>query len=226
MRWTFIKTKKLPQNRLMQLLDSHKIDLVLDVGANIGQYSKSLRKGGYKGRIVSFEPTSAAHASITNTSIQDPKWQVAPQQAIGDMDGHVDINVSSDSDMSSILDLEESTVDTLPGSLVSEVENVPIFKLSSIFETYKNAANKTFLKVDTQGFEWQVLQGAEDILPQISGIQLELSLLPMYKGEQTFEKITGWLNERNFEPHLIIPGYFSRKLNRQMQVDIIFFRKP
>ena len=56
-------------------LELHGITVVLDVGANEGQYGVQLRRSGYGGRIVSFEPGSEAHASVTACAAADEKWQ-------------------------------------------------------------------------------------------------------------------------------------------------------
>jgi FkbM family methyltransferase len=194
------------------------------VGANVGQYAKQLRGLGYQQRILSFEPTSSAYLELQREVSNDALWQLAPRMAIGAERGEVEINVSSDSDMSSILELEAETLTALPGSVVSGKERVPLETLDAVFTEFAGEANAPFLKVDTQGFEWPVLLGAEKVLSKFKGVQLELSLFPLYKGEKTFEEIGLWLRSKGFDPHLVIPGYFSRKLNRQMQIDIVFFK--
>ncbi|MFY7886822.1 MAG: FkbM family methyltransferase, partial [Dolichospermum sp.] len=69
--------------KMQRLLAYHNIDLVFDVGANIGQYAKLLRELGYSGRIVSFEPLSSAYSQLKAVSEKDPLWEIAPQTAIG-----------------------------------------------------------------------------------------------------------------------------------------------
>lgn len=67
----------------MRALEYLRVDLVLDVGANAGQYSQSLREHGDKGRIVSFDPLSITHAILANAAVGDARWEIAPRTAVG-----------------------------------------------------------------------------------------------------------------------------------------------
>lgn len=213
------------QEKLKALLEHHNIDCVFDIGANQGQYSQSLRRAGYNNTIISFEPLSSMHVILDSLSKADSNWHIHERTCVGDTVGEVEINVSNNSDMSSILAIEEETLTALPKSNYVGKEKVAITTVSEIFPTYENQYENIFMKVDTQGFEWEVLQGAKDILPKLTGIQLELSLFSLYENEKTFEDITSWLKKHGFDPILVIPGYFSKKLMKQLQIDIIFLRR-
>lgn len=65
--------------RLFRLLDFHKIDTILDVGANDGGYWKKLRQGGYVGAILFFEPLAEAHAELMQAASSEAAWKVAPR---------------------------------------------------------------------------------------------------------------------------------------------------
>jgi Methyltransferase FkbM domain len=84
----------------------------------------------------------------------------------------------------------------------------------------------TFLKVDTQGFEAEVLAGARELLPRLQGIQLEISLVRCYEGERDFRELIDDLERAGFSPWLFLPGYFEPKLARQLQLDGVFMRSP
>ena len=58
----------------------------------------------------------------------------------------------------------------------------------------------------------------------VHGLQLELSLIPLYEGEATCLKVLRRVHDLGFEPHLILPGYFSKRLGHQLQIDGVFFR--
>ena len=90
------KKAKIPSTRLVALLDHHRINTVFDVGANVGQYGKRLRSSGYKGRIISFEPLTAAHAELSRAAAGDPFWEVAPPMAIGDAEGATSESATSE----------------------------------------------------------------------------------------------------------------------------------
>ncbi|MCB1529499.1 MAG: FkbM family methyltransferase [Rhodospirillales bacterium] len=212
--------------RLAALLDHHKIDTVLDIGANLGQYATRLRQSGFTGRIVSFEPLRKNHSVLQSISTHDPKWDIAAPMAVGEENGQIEINVSQNHEMSSILPLEANTLTALPKSKYIGTEKVSIQTLDSLLDEYTDEKEKLFIKADTQGYEFSVLKGAAESIKKnkISGWQLELSLLPLYGGEPTAEALMKWLKDRCFEPHFVLPGYFSKKLMRQLQIDIVFFK--
>lgn len=223
---SFKKKPKLKTNseKLVALLAHHGINLVLDVGANEGQYARDIISHGYNGDIISFEPLEHVYTSLQKNAERCESWQVAPMMAIGAESGQTEINVSKRSDMSSILDIKPSTLEALSNSEYTQTNTVNVKSFDDIADEYLTSSSEPFLKVDTQGFEMNVLRGAENSLKRLKGIQLELSLLPLYEGESLFHEITPWLYERGFESHFVIPGYFSKKLMRQMQVDVVYFK--
>ena len=218
------KMKKTPEGKLVRILSDFAVDLILDVGANVGQTHDKLRAAGYKGRMVSFEPVPSAHAALVAKAKNDPHWQIAPRTAIGREPGDVIINVSQSTDMSSILQPKDVLLETLPKTEVAEQVNTPVTTLDAVWETYCPPTSRVFLKVDTQGFERQVLDGAKASLDKILGVQLELSLLPLYDGEETYLSYLNDLHAWGFEPFMIWENYFSRTHGRQMQMDVAFMR--
>lgn len=210
--------------RLVGLLRAHGIDHVLDVGANLGQYAGSLRQAGYVGKITSFEPVAETHRALAGLARADANWAVAPQMALGAHAGQVTMHVSNRSDMSSVMTIEAATLEAIPRAFETATEDVPLNRLDAVFDHFVDPADTVFLKLDTQGSEFSILQGAEAILPRIVGLQIELSLFALYKGEATYLEVIRLVEDRGFAAHLFLPGYFSRKLNRQLQMDGIFFR--
>ena len=219
------KKAKSPNAQLAAVLTHHRIDTVLDVGANVGQYGQRLRDWGYEGRIISFEPLSSAHAKLLTQSAPDSRWTVAPRMAIGDSDGEIDIQVSAESDMSSILPQSDLMRDISPSSKIETTERVPIHRLDSVAKDHVNAEDRVLLKIDTQGFEPQVLDGSEVLLPTLAAVQLEMSLLPIYQGEQDYLTMIRRLETAGFVLGLVLPGYFERKLGRMLEIDGVFLRK-
>src|SRR6185295_6306582 len=125
-----------PGAQLQRILQTLRVSLVLDVGANEGQYARSLRDWGYTGRIVSFEPLSAAHAKLVETSRNDAAWEVAGQTAIGDTDGQIEIHVAANSASSSILEMLPAHQRAAPDSGYVATETVPIARLDRAAEAY------------------------------------------------------------------------------------------
>jgi FkbM family methyltransferase len=213
-----------PLGRLMQTLRHFNIDLVLDIGANEGQFARELRAGGYSGRIVSFEPLSSAHARLLQASASDKAWHVQPRCAVGDRVGEIELNISGNSVSSSILPMLSLHRDAAPQSTYQGRESTPLVTLDSIASSYLNGAQTIFLKVDTQGYEWQVLDGARDILPRVSGIQIELSLVPLYEGQRLWRDHIHRLEADGFELWALTPEFIDPSTGRTLQWDGLFFR--
>ncbi len=210
--------------QLLATLRHFEVDAVLDVGANVGQYARGLRRAGYAGPILSFEPLPEVHAALVKAAHDDPAWRVAPPMALGAADGEVTIARSAESDMSSILPQSRLLREISPSSAVRETLRVPLRRLDSLAEI-DSAWRRMFLKIDVQGYEPRVLEGAEGLWPRIVGVQLEMALVPLYDGEQEFRAVIAAMEARGFALHLLIPGYFERKLGRQLQVDGVFYRR-
>ncbi len=211
--------------RIAGLLRRHRVSLVLDVGANVGQYARALRAGGYDGRIVSFEPVAASHAALVRAAEGDPRWTVAERVALGSESGTGTIHVSNRSDMSSLLPIAEATLAALPKAYTVGEESVPLARLDDLFGRHAGEGDRAFLKIDTQGFEYPVLEGARESLRRLVGVQVELSLAPNYEGERSYLDVLGLLDRAGFEPHLVLPGYYSRARDRQLQIDAVLFRR-
>jgi len=212
--------------RMQCILHHHEIDLILDVGANVGQYANYLREIGYAGKIISFEPLSSAHEQLIAVSRKDPLWEIAPRAAIGDRDGEITINISKNSVSSSVLPMLALHKSSASESEYCASETVKVFKLDTIAPAYINKnSQSTYLKIDVQGLEKQVLEGASQILRFIKGIQLELSLVPLYEGETLFRDMLDNLDKLGYELYAVIPGFTDMKNGRLLQLDGIFFRK-
>ena len=213
-----------PENSLLRrslLFSHHNLKTVLDVGANVGQYAMSLRANGYNEKIISIEPVSSAFVELESNSSTDPKWDVY-NFALGDKTGVGSINVTNDSVRSSILRPTGATV----ASQVKKIEEIQIFKLDDFIEHHVEERD-LLLKLDAQGFEQNILNGAEKSLKRaISGIQLELSMGKdlQYVGEKSFIELSRFLIDLGFHAQYVEPGYFDQETGVMYQFDMIFFR--
>lgn len=213
-----------PPSPIISSMRKFEIDLVLDVGANKGQFASEIRQCGYTGRIVSFEPLSQAHSELLQASAGDPMWEAYPRCALGDHDGEVEINIAGNSESSSILPMLEAHRSAAPESAYQGKETVPIKTLDAVAGQYLKGARAAFLKIDTQGFEWQVLDGARKALPHIKGILVELSLVPLYEGQHLWSEVIERLETEGFTLWAFKPVFYDRATGRTLQVDGIFYR--
>ncbi len=209
------------------MLAEHHIDTVLDVGANEGHYARFLREVGFRGRILSFEPGAAAYERLQRSAKGDALWTVASRAALGNREGEVRLNVSSNDGLSSsVLPMLESHRRAAPSAIYVESEVVPVTRLDRATGGLLSGTERIFLKVDVQGFEMEVLEGATGLLPRIVGAQLELSLVPLYQGQALFHALMDFMVRQGFEIWGIIPGLVDNSSGRLVQTDGIFFRQP
>jgi len=213
-----------PAFQLLKALNRFEVDLVLDVGANAGQFASELRLVGYRGNLVSFEPLSAAHKALSEVAGRDPKWRVHPRGAIGDYDGEIEINISGNSVSSSVLPMTELCSSAAKGSAYMGIESTPLRRLDSVAPEYLAKSRRPFLKIDTQGFEWQVLDGARETLPHVQGVHCELSLVTLYDGQHLWEEMIERLRQEGFTLWSIQKGFTDPRDGRTLQVDASFFR--
>jgi FkbM family methyltransferase len=211
--------------RIKAMLEWHRVNLVFDVGANVGQFGLYLREAGYKGRIVSFEPLSCAREQLISVCKKDPLWEVAPRMALGSNDGEIDIHVAKNLVSSSLLEMHDTHLIVAPESRFVGIERVPLRKLDSVAQDYLHEDSVVFLKIDTQGYEEHVLQGSNVLIDRLVGFEIELSLVPLYKEQSLFKDMIDKILSMGFDIWSIIPGFTNPQSARMLQVDVVFFRR-
>jgi len=210
--------------QIVSSLKRFNIDLVFDVGANEGQFASDIRGGGYTGNIISFEPILEAHNSLKDASRDDDKWFVHSRCALGDHVGEVNINIAGNSASSSLLSMHENHLLAAPHTAYIGKQSVPLLTLDSIAQGYLMECKNPFLKIDTQGYEWKVLDGAENILPSIRGVLVELSLIRLYEGQHLWEDVIVRMKEAGFTVWALQQGFTDPRDGRSLQMDGVFFR--
>jgi FkbM family methyltransferase len=212
-----------PDARRSRVIEAAGVNLVLDVGANAGQYARHLRQTGYRGRIVSFEPLSEAFGALAAAADGDPRWETR-RVAVGNQAGVVEMNVAGDLQSSSVLPMEGTFVPGAPGSGYVATEEVPVVRLDDLEAELRSDGDRVLLKLDVQGFEEQALAGATELLRETSVVEVEMSLVPLYTGQALFRDVIERLETAGFELWGITPGYADPKSGRVLQVDGLFVR--
>jgi FkbM family methyltransferase len=198
---------------------------VLDVGANIGQYGRMLRGIGYRGQIISFEPLSDAHKKLTVRASTDRNWIVAPRAALGSAKGSIEINVAANSVSSSVLSMKDAHLAAARKSRYVATESVALERLDDLLPALFSGAGPIFLKMDTQGYEEQVLKGAEGILSRVVAMQMEISLIPLYEGAPTLVHIVSAMGDLGYHLFHVVPGFRDVATGQLLQLDGIFVRQ-
>jgi FkbM family methyltransferase len=202
-----------------------EVDLVLDVGANRGQFARELIRAGYEGRIVSFEPLSDAYRDLVDVSRNEPRWKVAERCAVGHRSETAILHVAGNSESSSVLPMLPSHYTAAPASRYIRSDMIMMRRLDDIAATDAESAHHPFLKLDIQGFEHRAIEGAAGILDRIAGVQVELDLTPLYEGGLLIEDMIARLRELGFSLYRLVPGFADQRSGRMLQVDGIFFRE-
>ena len=204
---------------LTDFIEDRKIDVVIDVGANVGQFGESLRSEGYCGKIVSFEPVKSAFQVLSKKAAADGNWEIH-QCGLGATSGSAIIHVSELSVCSSILDLT-SAAEFLDGRMaVDHTEKVAISTLDELAATLNG---NILLKIDTQGFEKQVLEGGQQTIPRVKGILMELPIVHLYEGVWQFHEALKFMSDIGFVPAQIQPvGFHSKDNASAVEFDCLF----
>jgi FkbM family methyltransferase len=179
------------------------VDVVVDVGANAGQYGEQLRAAGYRGRLVSLEPVTEAYEQLRRRASADGAWE-ALQVAASDADGELTLNLTDDSRSSSVLARNERFADK-PGWAPRESRPVPARRLEGMADELLRPGERAFLKIDVQGYERQVLDGAGAALGRFGAIELELSVTALYEGQPSLAEMLPLLSDRGFRPVSLEP---------------------
>ena len=222
---SFANTAATGRNILQALFQNREFDFVLDVGANSGQYGLLVRRCGYRGPIVSFEPLTAAHAKLMDCAAGDRRWTVAERAALGARAARTAINVAENSVSSSLFRMNDRHIVAAPDSAFVGTEEVDVVALDDCIERYVGAAIGGLLKVDTQGYEMEVLRGAHrSLIDKIDAVQTELSLVELYAGQPLMLDVCNHLKQYNFSLRDVIPGLKDAASGRLLQLDGIFIK--
>lgn len=213
-----------PALRLVQELARRDIHLILDIGANDGGYASEIYRYGYLGELVSFEPLPLPREKLLKLSSRYPGWKVAPPLALSNSAGTEIFYEAANSASSSLMKMTNIHVDAAPETSTARSFEVKTAKLDDLSQDLQ-LHQRHFMKIDTQGSEELVLQGARDTLNYADGIQIELSLHPLYDDQMLWREMDNRLKESGYELWDIVPGFRHRQTAQLMQFDGIYFRR-
>jgi FkbM family methyltransferase len=196
------------------------INLVLDVGANVGQYVKELLEFHYTGRIVSFEPLSKEFGELQAKAKARGEWECR-RVALGEAEGTTQINIAGT--FSSILSKKQGAEESVSWS-PSGVEQIQLARLDTLWPELWRPGDRVWMKIDVQGYEMQVLKGASEALKQIAGVEMEMSLSPLYSGQPTYREMQAFMEGQGFTLWSLHPGARNMENGRLLEMDGTFVR--
>ena len=214
-----------PVARTVQLMQHYRVGCVVDVGANDGGFGRAIRDLGYTGRIVSFEPLDAPFERLRRHCAHDPDWD-AVQMAIGDTGGEVTVHISGNSGLSSsVLPMLPKHTEAAPKSRYVGAETVRQERLDKVLPRLGiGAESRAFLKLDVQGYERAALDGSRGVFESgaVLGLQLELSLVPLYHGAMTYREALERADELGLALMGLDPVFADPVSGRLLQADAVF----
>src|SRR5690606_37917714 len=164
------------------------------------------------------------HAKLSAATAGDALWTAAPRMALGRSAGSAQLRAFNRSDMNSLLPAGPEAFRGFPGLVAAEAEEVPVARLDDALDALGIDSRRTLLKIDTQGSELAVLEGAGRLLERVLLLQLEVPVTPIYEGAPSWLDLLLPVDRLGFRPVLLSPGYFSKRLLRQIDLDVVFRR--
>ncbi len=212
---------------LVALLSKLDVDSLVDVGANDGHFGSRLRRHGYRGRLLSFEPAPSVYERLARRSSADKRWD-AFRVALGDREGAALLNLTAATGFNSFLRPNSLALQLFEaGTEIQGEVRVSVDRLDRILPTLlpQIKQQRVFLKVDTQGYDLNVLRGAGRQLESIVGVQVEMAMTPLYEGAPLYDDVVEFLEARGFALIAAFPVTWNSKEPRALEYDGMFLRK-
>ena len=195
---------------------------VLDIGANIGQFSVAASKLFPESNIYAFEPVPDAFATLLK-NVRSIEKVSAFQFAVGASNEVREMTLNSHRHSSSLLALGDAHTNAFPWAREENKIEVEVKTLDTVADTLK-FMSPVLLKIDVQGFEAHVLRGALATLQRIDFVVLETSFQPLYVGEATFVELANLMADNGFEFVGPLDWLASPKNGEILQMDALFRR--
>lgn len=209
---------------LRRIFEKYSIDLVIDVGANQGQYRDFIRyQVGYQGLIISFEPDPECVKAMLERSKRDRKWRIEPF-ALGREEGELELRVATDSHFNSFLNPDKAGLTATLFKEKSEIEHTEVVAVRKLNNYMNNLleleVSRPYLKLDTQGFDLEVMRGADVFLKRVCALQTEVSVRAIYDGMPDYLETFEFLSRAGFDLSHSFPVSHDRAL-RLIEFDCI-----
>lgn len=193
---------------------------VVDIGVNHGQFLHLASRLWPAARIVGVEPNAELAAKAAGLYRDDSRVQIE-SCAVGAENGEIDLFVTANDQNSSIHAPSAAFHDDRADDGVVRTEAVPLKRLDTLLE---GIDGPMLMKIDVQGAELEVLQGAGDRLEDVSVIIIESPFEAAYEGAAGFDEIYRFLTARGFAYEGALGQLNSKHTGRVRQEDSIYVR--
>jgi FkbM family methyltransferase len=194
---------------------------IVDIGANRGQFTLACRALSPASKIISFEPLPMASAKFAEFFKDDQSVKLY-NAAIGPIQGQELMHVSAKDDSSSLLPMSGEQVKAFPGTQEIGTIHVDVAPLEH-FLKLSDISSPALLKIDVQGYEYEVLLGCDSVISSFSHVYCECSFVELYTGQKLVDSIADWLYQRGFR----LAGVYNicyAKSGMAIQADFMFER--
>ena len=205
------------------MLERLDVDLVLDVGAGSGTYGRWLRRQGYRGRIISYEPQGPSYARLVASAANDRLWD-CHQMAVGARMCQGILNLSDNPNFTSLRTRQSSHALFAKELAIRGYLPVTVMRLDEHLPTTTAVdGRRVYLKTDTQGYDMEVISGAAGLLDQVFAIQLEVAMVHLYEDVPSLSEVMCELTKLDFAAS----GFFPVTLTQELvaiELDLIAVR--
>lgn len=192
-----------------------RLHRIVDVGANVGQWTRLMRDVYPTASVFMVEAQSKHTETLKTLAATDPQHLSFAPNLVGPPGVESADFVVLDDEVGS-----GSSVLPENSDVARHVERMPMCTLDSLLSEHGIAA-PDLLKLDVQGYELEVLKGAEGALVGCEFVLLEVSLWPYNRGGPLAAEVFGWMADRNFRAYEILA--FARRPDGVMvQADVLF----
>lgn len=208
------------ENELLKIIKEINVDLVLDIGANKGQFGAMLYDYGYSNNVLSFEPLTEMYKLLDERSKNVKQWHVYERCCIGDIETTATINVSNMVGNSSIMPIKSTKYNVQQSHYINaeKVKQITLETLNN--DSLIKEAKHIFIKMDVQGFEHIILSKLKDTSYEVAGFYIELSLVKLYEGQEDYLYICNQLRSFGYDLVYVVPE--SIRSGRMIQFNGVF----
>jgi FkbM family methyltransferase len=212
---------------LGEVIQSRSVNCVIDVGGNRGHFAQRVRKLGYQGRIVSFEPSPTTLPVIRAAAEGDPDWTVRPV-ALSSKPGQAVLRLHQNPELDSMLDAIPGVTEQIPTMTETGTATITLSTLEAEYPAIVAGIEepRVLLKSDTQGYEAEVLRGAGDkgLPADVVAVLVELAAQPIYVGQPAMTSVMELIMTDGFTPVAFEPWFRSSDELRAVELDALFMR--
>lgn len=211
-----------PEIDSLKWLEKYNIKTILDIGAHTGQFAKEIREKLPKAKIYSFEPLKDCYRELIQNMSRDKNFN-AYNFALGDKESRQEINRSTSSPSSSLLQMGNLHEEMYPHTKGGSKEEIEVKRLDDLFQN-SELEKEILVKIDVQGYEDNVIAGGINIISQAKIALLEVSFQELYKGQALFEEIYSIMKKIGFRYQGRIQQRINPKTGEVLYEDSIFIK--